>query len=266
MNSIKVLSIVVILAVTTGVGFSKGSGPDRSGATKHRFADKRFDIYLLIGQSNMAGRAEIEPVDRDTLVGVWLFTGLTPDNWEAAANPLNKYSTVRKDLGMQKLGPGYTFAKTISKAFPDRSIGLVVNARGGTSIKEWAPGQKLYVEAIARARQAMQYGDIKGIVWHQGESDVERSTLYLEELTTLIGALRKDLGNMKLPFVAGELSEDVPQRKVINEILQKLPSKVKYTRVASSQGTTTIDKTHFNSSSQRKMGERMGQCMIEMIK
>src|SRR5690625_3086163 len=70
------------------------------------------DLYLLMGQSNMSGRAPVRTAEEDTLDNVILFTR---DGWEKAANPLNKYSTVRKSLAMQKLGPGYSFAKKIQE-------------------------------------------------------------------------------------------------------------------------------------------------------
>lgn len=56
----------------------------------------KMEIYLLIGQSNMAGRAEIEQQDKDTLKNVFLLTGIDGNEWEPAANPLNKYSTIRR--------------------------------------------------------------------------------------------------------------------------------------------------------------------------
>lgn len=76
---------------------------------------ENLDTYLLIGQSNMAGRAEILASDTDTLHQVFLFCGNANKVWERAANPLNKYSTIRKDIAMQKFGPGYTFAREIKK-------------------------------------------------------------------------------------------------------------------------------------------------------
>src|SRR5699024_11694824 len=72
-----------------------------------------------IGQSNRAGRGFIEQPQKDTLKNVYLFTG---DGWEPAANPLNKYSTVRKALSIQKLGPGYGFAKKLEQC-TGREIG-----------------------------------------------------------------------------------------------------------------------------------------------
>lgn len=227
---------------------------------------KNLEIFLLIGQSNMAGRAEIEPQDSDSLVGVHLFTGLEGREWEKAANPLNKYSTVRKDLSMQKMGPGYTFARKMAEAMPGKQLGLVVNARGGTSIAEWMPGTELYNEAVKRAKMAMKYGKLIGIVWHQGCSDVSKTDIYPGKIKQLIESLRSDLGLNDLPFVAGQLSEDKPERKVFNQMISKLPELVKGTAVVTSEGTTTIDGTHFNSKSTRIMGERYAEKMLGLMK
>ena len=59
---------------------------------RHTRKDSGMDIYLLIGQSNMAGRAEINEECMDTLEGVYLLSNDTVNPWEEAANPLNKYS------------------------------------------------------------------------------------------------------------------------------------------------------------------------------
>ena len=53
-----------------------------------------FDLYVCIGQSNMAGRATLTPEVMDTLQNVYLLND--KGNFEPAVNPLNRYSTVRK--------------------------------------------------------------------------------------------------------------------------------------------------------------------------
>ncbi len=226
---------------------------------------KGLEIFLLIGQSNMAGRAEIEMQDRDTLENVFLFTGVGGKEWEKAANPLNKYSTVRKELSMQKLGPGYTFARKMAVAFPAKQIGLVVNARGGTALSEWMPGTELYNEAVKRAKMAMKYGTLKGIVWHQGESDVSKVDIYPEKIAGLIQSLRTDLGISDLPFIAGQVADCNPQRHAFNQMIVHLPEKVTNSGVATSEGTATIDSTHFNSKSQRLIGERYAAEMLKFL-
>ena len=223
-----------------------------------------LDVYLLIGQSNMAGRAEIEEQDKDTLENVFLFTGIENREWEKAANPLNKYSTVRKGLPGQRLGPGYYFARNLASSVPGKRIGLVVNARGGTPIALWMPGEELYNEAVKQARAASEYGTFKGIVWHQGEGN-GRGDGYLEKITLLIESLREDLNEPDLPFVAGQLMGNTPARIVFNEMISLLPEKIPNSGVAGSTGLTSYDGAHFDSVSQRILGKRYAKTMLKLI-
>lgn len=226
--------------------------------------EKEMDIYLLIGQSNMAGRATILPAYADTLQGVYLFTGDSAEPWVPACNPLNRFSSIRKDLSMQALGPGYSFAKAMRAADPEQEIGLVVNARGGTSIREWLPGTPYYEEAVTRTHLASKDGRLKGILWHQGSSDVKRTEEYIAELDQLINALRIEFRNSQLPFIAGELSEDKPQRKVFNTMIRGLPDRVPFTAVVSAEGIRTTDSTHFDTPGQIQLGQRYAREMINM--
>jgi hypothetical protein len=226
---------------------------------------KDMEIFLLIGQSNMAGRAEIGETDKETIENVFLYTGIPGRKWEKAANPLNKYSTVRKELEMQKLSLGYTFAKSMASFMPGKKLGLVVNARGGTSIEEWMPGKELYNEALIQAREASRYGNLRGVVWHQGESDVSRADTYLEKIAVMINAFRQDLNIPNLPFVAGQVSEERPERVGFNNMILQLPEAVPCTGVVTAEGTSTFDQTHFDTDSQRKLGGRYAESMLKLL-
>ena len=221
-----------------------------------------LDIYLLIGQSNMAGRAEISGNDKDTLKNVFLFTGIEGKEWEKAANPLNKYSTIRKKMSMQKLGPGYHFAKTMAKS--NNKIGLVVNAKGGTKIELWLPGTEFYNEAVSRTKAAMKYGNLKGILWHQGEANSSKPNDYPPKIIALIEALRIEFDQPDLPFVVGQLATDKPQRASFNNMLLQLPAQINNVGVASSKQTKTKDGTHFNAKSQKKLGKRYAKQMQKL--
>ncbi|WP_297089321.1 sialate O-acetylesterase [uncultured Draconibacterium sp.] len=225
---------------------------------------RNLDIYLLIGQSNMAGRATIEGADKDTLKNVFLYTGTVGCEWEKAANPLNKYSTIRKDISMQRLGPGYHFAKTMVELNGKNSIGLVVNAKGGTKIELWQPGGEFYNEAVKRTKAALKYGTLKGILWHQGESNSSKYNEYMPKIIVLIEALRSDLAVKNLPFVAGQLSGDKENRAGFNQMILDLPNKLQGCGVVSSEGTGTIDSTHFDAASQQLLGQRYAQKMFEI--
>ncbi|WP_339918176.1 sialate O-acetylesterase [Yeosuana marina] len=233
--------------------------------SENKYVSNLMDIYLLIGQSNMAGRAPIELQDRDSISDVYLFTSKNDKPWEKTANPVNKYSTVRKDIAMQKLSLGYEFAHELHQTYPDIKIGLVVNARGGTSIEEWKPGEKLYNAALNQTRKALKYGVLKGIIWHQGESNVLTYKSYMPKIIELIKSFRRDFNNKNLPFIVGQLSSDRAERNDFNTMILKLPNALKNVGVVSSEGTKTIDKTHFDSASQRLLGKRYAQEMIAIL-
>jgi hypothetical protein len=237
----------------------------KSVNTLSKKEDNSMDLYLCIGQSNMAGRAPIELQDKDSLVNVFLFTGNKEKAWEHAANPLNKYSSIRKGIKMQGLGPSYGFAKQMSNIMPDKKIGLIVNAKGGTSIEEWAYGTLFYEEAVNRVKTAMKYGELKGVIWHQGESNSRKHEQYMPQIVALIKAIRADLNMPNLPFVTGQLSLDKPERKYFNSMIIELSEKVENTAVITSENTSTTDNTHFDSASQRLLGKRYATEMLKLI-
>ena len=264
MKYIQIGLILGLSLILGGYVNSIASSDEHSVINKTQSAN--LEIYLLIGQSNMAGRADIEVQDQDTLKNVYLFTGIDGNEWKKAANPLNKYSTVRKELSLQKLGPGYTFACEMAKARVGKQIGLVVNARGGTAISLWSPGDTLYNEAVKRTKMAMKYGTLKGVIWHQGESDALKTAEYPKKITALIRSLRSDLGIPDLPFVAGQISEDKPVRHAFNAMILTLPTLVPHTSVVITEGTTTKEGTHFTSASQRLLGVRYASEMLKLLK
>lgn len=255
MKNIKLFVLIAIIA----------SSIIACNSSKVKDSKADFDIYLLIGQSNMAGRAEITGEYSDTLENVYLFSDSVAYEWEKAANPLNKYSSIRKDLSKQKMGPGYAFAKEMAKANPETKIGLVVNAKGGTKIELWAPGTHFYNEAVRRTKNAMKYGTLKGVIWHQGEANASKYKKYTPKIIALIDSLRSDFNLPNLPFVAGQLSTDKAKRIPFNEMLLELPTKIKYVAIATTEHTTTIDSTHFNSLSQQLLGERYAAEMVKLI-
>lgn len=226
---------------------------------------KQLEIYLCIGQSNMAGRAMIDESVADSLEHVYLLTD-NPDNlWEKAANPLNKYSSIRKSPEMQKLGPAYSFAGEMVRLQPGTEIGLVVNAKGGTSINQWHPDSLFFKEAVRRTKIAMQYGQLKGIIWHQGCADARKWDSYLPKLEYMIAQFRKEFGDENLPIVVGQLSYDKDFRKSFNEMLLEVPKQIDYSAVVGAECLTTIDQTHFDTKSQMILGQRYAEKMFGLI-
>ncbi|MDU0352838.1 sialate O-acetylesterase [Paraglaciecola aquimarina] len=218
-------------------------------------------VYILIGQSNMAGRAPVVAQQFNVIDDTLLLDA--EGQWQLANNPLNRYSSIRKKMSMQKLGIGYAFAKTMQAQLatqqPSAKIGLVVNAKGGSSIVEWQPSEFFYQEVLRRAKQAQQTGTLKGILWHQGESDFEDAD-YLPKLVALVNNLRADLQHPTLPFVAGQI-HDTP---LINHQIAALPSHLACTGYVSSAELTAMDRWHFDNDSMLKLGAGYAETMLKI--
>ncbi|TWU37913.1 Carbohydrate acetyl esterase/feruloyl esterase precursor [Novipirellula aureliae] len=257
--------IVTIFLMVGGFAHAVESSDGQRSSGIHK-----REVYLLIGQSNMAGRAPIESMDEGPIDGCELLNA--EGKWEPATNPLNKYSTVGKKLSVQKLNPGYGFAKRLHELRPGISVGLVVNARGGTSISKWAKTSTeydYYSAAVARTQAALADGNsrLAGILWHQGESDGNRTGSYMKKLTALIADLRADFNAPDLPFIAGQVEMDDTDGKpsrVFNDVIIQLPTVVSNTAVVSTEGLLTLDGTHFDSASQRELGRRYADALLSL--
>ena len=233
-----------------------------------------FDLYVCIGQSNMAGRATLTPEVMDTLQNVYLLND--KGNFEPAVNPLNRYSTVRKDLSMQRLGPAYGFAKELTRK-TKRPIGLVVNARGGSSTNSWLKGSKdgYYEEALSRIRIAMkQGGALEAILWHQGEADCSNPEAYKQKLISLVKDLREDLNLPELPIVVGQISQwNWTKREAgtvpFNQMIKKVSSFIPHSDWVSSKGLGWYKDEkdpHFNTEAQLLLGKRYAKKILKFYK
>lgn len=222
---------------------------------------KELDIYLALGQSNMAGRADIEE-HTENIDGAWLLND--KDVWVPAANPMNVYSNIRKDIGMQNLGPSYSFTKTIGK-YIDKRICIICNARGGTSVTAFARGGEYHHPLMERISKANDFGTVKGIIWHQGESNSGNYTSYLSILNTLVEDIRDVVSNDSY-FLAGQLGPWDGKYEGFNENLTKIQSHIDFADyVHNSRIEHLGDKTHFNTPSQLLLGNRYAQKMLEEI-
>lgn len=224
-------------------------------------------LFILLGQSNMAGRAPIEQQDTISLPMVQILND--QGYFESAQNPLNRYSNIRKGLSMQKLGPGYTFAQKVSVKLQD-TIYIIVNARGGTAIERFMKNDtsRYYEKTIFRIKQAMKrYPGLKpeAIVWHQGESNANDYADYVANLKTLIEDYRKDLNSPQLPLIVGEVGRWNPQLKSVSRKIALVPDSIPNAYLVTSQRLGHIDEFHFDSKSQRKLGRRFAERYFEII-
>jgi hypothetical protein len=160
------------------------------------------------------------------------------------------------------------------KANPDVTIALVPSAVGGTPLSRWSKDGDLYKRSLRRAKVALESGTLKGILWHQGESDcgsVETANSYGQRLAQMIADLRAELNAPDGPFVAGELgvflteASTRPGLATVKQALKDLPASVKNTATASADGLEHKgDKVHFDRAGLKKFGQRYAEAMQKL--
>ncbi|KAG7941837.1 hypothetical protein I3843_16G067300 [Carya illinoinensis] len=176
---------------------------------------KPNNIFLLAGQSNMAGRGGVY---NDTKTNLLEWDGQVPpqctstpniltlylnQTWGIASEPLHKEIDNSKTCGV---GPGMPFSNQILAKHPNFGvIGLVPCAVGGTKIEEWQKGTILYNQLVGRAKVAREStsGNIGALLWYQGESDCgeQDSMLYKGRLEKFFNDVRQDLQSPDLPII-----------------------------------------------------------------
>lgn len=230
---------------------------------------EKLHLYLLIGQSNMAGRGVLTPDQQVSHERILKFTAANA--WAPAAEPLHT------DKPIAGAGLSMSFARTMADADEGITIGLIPCAVGGTPLERWVKGGDLYQQAVERARLAMKDGTLKGILWHQGEGDSaseETANSYARRLAQMVKDLRSELGAGEVPFVAGKLGlflkpetrDGKPSYwKVVNEQIASLTSKVPNSAVVDSSGLQHKgDDVHFDTPALRQFGQRYAKAMKEL--
>ena len=240
-----------------------------------------FHLFLLMGQSNMSGGVGLAAGDTKPVPQVlkmrYAKDGEEP-KWAAGAHPLHPGRPNKK----ARFGPGLSFAEAYLADKPDVTVGLIPMAWGGRSIVQLSKGSEIYGDAIRHTKAAMQVGTLKGVLWHQGESDTveqTRTDAYEKRLHRLIEDVREDLGNPQLPFIVGNLAEfygtgqdhKAPDRVAritkIKEILRRLPKKVPHTGFVESTGCSPAAraKVHFDRKSCVLLGKRYAKVYADLF-
>jgi hypothetical protein len=228
-------------------------------------------IFIMAGQSNMAGRGLVEP--GDTLSNPRILTINRDNKIIVAKEPLHFY-----EPNLTGLDCGVSFANRLLRDVdPSVTILLIPAAVGGSSSHQWLGDSvhrnvKLLTNFKERVNAVKKFGTIKGILWHQGESDTGSKLVagYEERLQKIFTQLRSACGNATVPIVIGELgsySENHGNWSLINQSIHHYALSDKNAIVVDTDDLKSKDdKIHFNSEGQRTMGERMAVKYLELTK
>ena len=253
--------------------------------------DKKFYIFLCLGQSNMEGYARIQPQDTvnvDPRFKVLQAVNCpdlqrTKDNWYTAVPPLSRCRT--------GLTPADYFGRTMLAHLPaDVRIGIINVSVGGCKIELFdrdnyqtytatAPSWMTnalneyngnpYGRLVDLAKLAQKDGVIKGILLHQGESNTGDSS-WPQKVSKVYANLLHDLSlnAQQVPLLAGEVvhADQGGVCASMNTIINKLPQIIPTAHVISSKGCAdSPDNLHFNAEGYREFGKRYAEKMLALL-
>jgi hypothetical protein len=216
--------------------------------------------FLMIGQSNMAGRGFLEEVlpIHDEKIKM-----LRNGRWQIMTEPIN----------CDRSTSGISLAASFASSWrlfhnQEDDIALIPCADGGTSLEDWSIEGPLFQNAVLQAKAAQKISTLSGILWHQGENDSngQKYQSYPAKLDIIIKALREELHAPNIPLIIGGLGNFLQEgmygqyfneHSQVNEALIQFAEDHDGCCFVSAEGlTANPDNIHFDAVSQRKFGVR----------
>lgn len=256
-------------ASNTG-GTSGGTGGASAGSGGAGSEGPVFHVFMLMGQSNMAGVATREASDSNTDDRMLVLGGCGHPalQWSVVTNPPLSECPGEKGWNLSdSVDPGIWFGKTLLPALPEGdTLGLVGTAESGEAISTFMQGG-VHHQMILNKITAAKTGEnvhFSGIIFHQGESDCG-SPDWPGKVVTLYEQVKAAWGvDYDVPFILGEIPNDSDckgHNTRVHEAADLLPMGY----WISQEGTGIIDDYHFNHASVVLMGQRYGATMIEAL-
>lgn len=238
--------------------------------------------FVLAGQSNMSGRGVLSELPRfERAHRVHVFSNAW--HWQnPAREPLDDAADQagKANGGAGGAGPSLAFADHLSKLLPQAEIGLVLCAKGGSSIFDWTPAvsrSSLFGSCVARASEAGKQGHLAGLIWYQGETDAmteEDARTWSSRFRVLLAAFRSSLSAPQLPVVVTVLGPNPNQERFgWWDIVQQQ----QLAMGLSSDGSVAIvsandlpvqknSPVHLMTEGYVALGHRYGDAMYELLK
>ncbi len=243
------------------------------------------DLWVLAGQSNMQG---VGLLDSDELEKPsrlvrsysmaeqweraeeplhWLLDSPDSCHWECKPAQRAKMAAQARRTRIAGAGLGLTFGKEIVKR-AGIPVGLIPCAHGGTSMAQWSPelkdkgGKSLYGSMLRRIEAVG--GEVKGVLWYQGESDANDKCLIFEKkFEAFIRSLRADLGAPQLPFYFAQLGcyvgpgADSSAWNTVREMQRKCAEKMSQGGMVAAVDLPLDDLIHISTDGLKRLGKRM---------
>jgi hypothetical protein len=251
-----------------GFGTREAEAQPAATAAPAQAGPSVFHVFLLLGQSNMAGFQKA--LDEDKVINPRILVlgfddcpeaGHSEGEWSPALPPLH-------ECWNGALGPGDSFAKAMLELYPaGDSVGLVPSALSGRPVETFMKGlpDSRYDWILARAQAAVDAGGkVEGILYHQGESNCGEED-WPKQVATFISDLRGDLNlGDDVPLLAGELlhSGDCARH---NPLVHRIPMQLTNAWIVSAEGLEMAEgdpwSVHFSRDAEIELGLRFASAM-----
>ncbi len=306
LRSITVIGLALICGTGLGIGLQKYLNLSAKGGdllrvvglydrfyAPHEALASRFDdqpavperlqgklkLYVLMGQSNMVGAAEIPEV---IATSANVFTFGNDYRWQPASepidNPENQVDSVSQDADFG-FGPAFTFAKTLVAEDSNQLIGLIPCAKNGSSIADWQRNlsdQTLYGSCLKRVRAASPMGEVSGILFFQGEADTidpkqfpslrPNAEAWAENFALFAYSFRQDIGRPNIPLVYAQIGQPKDLKGLPNwTLVQKQQESIQIPNGAMIEtNDLPMGGIHFTADSYKVIGQRFAEAINQL--
>jgi len=217
-----------------------------------------YDLYLFAGQSNMDGRGKAVNLSKsqrrpsDKTIIFYRNPPHASDGWQPLAPGFSIPPRHKTGIPSPTFGPEMGFASAMGKESQGRIY------------RNFVETVKLALSALTKDGHTYK---LRGLLWHQGESDSKASAeLHQKRLVAFVARVREDVGAPNLPIVVGEVFDN-GKRDSVRTALRKLSESDPACGLVSSDGTTTWDPgTHFDAKSQLLLGRRYADAMLKIAR
>lgn len=260
-------------ATTAGAGGSTSGGSTSGGGSSGAggsSGEPVLHIFMLMGQSNMAGVAPSQASDKNTdeRLKVWGGCNQKAGQWNLANPPLSDCPGGSGINLSTSVDPGIWFGKTLLKKLrTGDTIGLIGTAESGEKIETFITGGKHHNAIMTKIAAVKTQKNVRfeGVIFHQGESNNTQGT-WPAQVKQLYTEVKQAFGvSYDVPFILGELPAGgccSAHNTRVHEAAMQLPMGAYITQ----DGTKVMDQYHFDHASVVLMGTRYGDKMIEMLK
>lgn len=291
------------------------SWPNNPRASMARARTDLPSVFVICGQSNVAGKGEPSEITTEERARIAAVADrvqvIVPEPVPPIEDPrlsAGVFTLLQRSAAPFMIGPDIFFGLRMAEQWPEQRIVLLKRCMLGTSLNgswnvHWDRARALESEApqfvgsvglyetLLRDLKELGPAQLRGVLWLQGERDVQiggtAADAFHANLLALIRALRRDTGVPLLPFalvavstrdyreapadcVHSEAGRDSPKGKVVRAMEEVSRSEDAVYFVSDGHGDTSSadyiprgeDGTHFDTEGQRRLGVRFAETML----